>query len=83
MLGDDSDSSVTTAPVGFGKGFRRAREGGLVVTVKREAKTRLVWNGQRGQGYPREGDEGKGRNGNDERMQVLKYDGNGVPMQCE
>ena len=40
-------------------------------TVKREAKTRLVWNGQHGQGDPREGDEGKGGNGDNERMQVF------------
>ena len=40
-------------------------------------------NGQREQGDLREGDEGKGINGNDERMQVLKHDGNEVPMQCE
>ena len=80
---------VTTEGVGFGAFVGRAQEGvgGCAERVKRsdkrEAKTRLVWNGQRRQGDPREGDEGKGRNGNDERMQVLKHDGNGVPMQCE
>ena len=29
------------------------------------------------------GDEGKGRNDNDERMHILKHDGNKVPMQCK
>ena len=29
------------------------------------------------------GDAGKGRNDNNERMQVLKHDGNEVPMQCK
>ena len=77
MLGDDSDPTVTTVRVGFWEVFGRTPEGvgGCAERVKRsdkrEAKTRLVWNGQHRQGDPREGDEGKGRNGNDERMQVL------------
>ena len=38
--------------------------------------------GRAREGGSKRGDEGKGRNGNDERMQVLKQDDNEVPMQC-
>ena len=80
MFGDDLNSTVMTERVGFRVGFRRAREGGLVVTVKREAKTRLVWNGQRGQGDPREGDEGKREKRQRRTNASFKKT---MPMQCE
>ena len=86
MLGDDPDPTVTTEWFGevsdmVVKGGRCTVQRGVRWFDKRESKTQLVWNGQQRQSSPREGDEDKGRNGNDERMQILKNDGNEVPMQ--
>ena len=65
MFGDDSDPSVTTARVGFGTGFGRAREGVLCIAE------RFKWSdNKRTVGLERD-NEGKGGRGNYERMQVL------------
>ena len=78
MFGDDPNPTVTTNRVGYGTTFGRAGgDRGLTREVswfdKREPKTRLVSERStkaRGTRQLR-------------RVQVLKHDGNGVPMQCE
>ena len=79
MFGDDTNPTVTTNRFGYGTTFGRARRGGWLCregqTVRQEGPNNLVGLGKV--------HKSKGGRGNYERMQVLKYDGNGVLMQCE
>ena len=80
MFGDDPDPMVMTERLGFGTTSDAHTRGSVHCTerlrFRKEGKriTKLV---------SERSTKARGGHGNYERMQVLKHDGNRVPMQCE